>query len=74
MVHSERLSLYGKVNDPGALPAWLKRLGNSTYFEEKEFEVIKLSRDIDKDGNPNGVLSFELLSELANEDGEVAPE
>jgi Tfp pilus assembly protein PilN len=74
VVRSERLSLYGKVNDPGALPAWLKRLGNSTYFEEKEFEVIKLSRDIDKDVNPNGVLSFELLSELANEDGEVAPE
>lgn len=74
VVRSERLSLYGKVNDPGALPAWLKRLGNSTYFEEKEFEVIKLSRDIDKGGNPNGVLSFELLSELANEDGEVAPE
>ncbi len=74
VVRSERLSLYGKVNDPGALPAWLKRLGNATYFEEKEFEVIKLSRDINKDGNPNGVLSFELLSEPADEDGEVAPE
>ena len=74
VVHSERLSLYGKVNDPGALPAWLKRLGNATYFEEKEFEVIKLSRDINKDGNPNGVLSFELLSEPADQDGEVAPE
>ncbi|AMJ93071.1 hypothetical protein AVL56_01305 [Alteromonas stellipolaris] len=74
VVHSERLSLYGKVNDPGALPAWLKRLGNATYFEEKEFEVIKLSRDINQDGNPNGVLSFELLSEPADQDGEVAPE
>jgi len=74
VVHSERLSLYGKVDDPGALPAWLKRLGNATYFKEKEFEVIKLSRDINKDGSPNGVLSFELLSEPADEDGEVAPE
>ncbi|CAD5254891.1 putative mannose-sensitive agglutinin biogenesis protein MshI [Alteromonas sp. 38] len=74
VVHSEGLSVYGKVNDPSALPAWLKRLGNRTYFEEKEFEVIKLSRDINEDGNTNGVLSFELLSEPAKEEAEVLPE
>lgn len=57
-INDKRIQIQGNINDPSALPAWLKSIGKTSFFNSRDFRAATVFRT-------DGQLGFMIESEAS---------
>jgi Tfp pilus assembly protein PilN len=60
-INEKNIEIQGNINEPGALPSWLKSIGKTSFFNNRDFQAATVFRT-------EGQLGFKIESKAAKKE------
>ncbi len=62
-INDQEIEIQGNINEPGALPSWLKSIGKTSFFNSRDFRAATVFRT-------DGQLGFKIESKASQSEDE----